>query len=158
MEMRDRRWGKCRARRRKVGTKDYSDLSDLDDSLDLGWGEAGKPETWSLARLRGFAVFQGVCSLFINELDEKVFTTSGSAGDGDRGNFGWWLRRQLKLELADEKLEFRLGLGVASQPQLPPVGRRQMNIDHLHGGEFLQGTARGQSRRQGMQTALQGDL
>ena len=28
-----------------------------------------------LARLRGFAVFTGVRSLFINELDEKVFTT-----------------------------------------------------------------------------------
>jgi hypothetical protein len=31
----------------------------------------------SLTRLRGFAVFQGVRSLFINKLDEKVFTTAG---------------------------------------------------------------------------------
>jgi hypothetical protein len=30
-----------------------------------------------LTRLRGFAVFQGVRSLFINKLDEKVFTTAG---------------------------------------------------------------------------------
>jgi hypothetical protein len=45
-------------------------------------------------------------------------------------------------------------LGVAGQPQLPPVGRRQMDIDHLHGGQCLQGTACGQSRRQGMQTTL----
>jgi hypothetical protein len=49
MEMCDRRWVKCRAPRRKVGTTDNSDLSDLDDSLGLGWGEAGKPETWSPA-------------------------------------------------------------------------------------------------------------
>ena len=96
--------------------------------------------------------------MFINELDEKVFTTSGGAGDGGGGDFGRWLGRQLELELPDQKLEFRLGLGVAGQQQLASVGGWQMDIDHLDGGEFLQGTARGQSRRQGMQTALQGDL
>jgi hypothetical protein len=31
--------------------------------------------------------------LFINELDEKVFTTSGGVGEG--GDLGRWLRRQL---------------------------------------------------------------
>jgi hypothetical protein len=84
----------------------------------------------------------------------KVFTTSGGAGDGGGGDSGRWLGRQLKLELADQKLKVRRGLGVAGQPQLPPVGRRQMDIDHLHGGQCLQGTACGQSRRQGMQTTL----
>jgi chromosome partitioning protein len=88
----------------------------------------------------------------------KVFTTSGGAGDGGGGDFGRWLGRQLELELPDQKLKFRLRLGVAGQPQLPAIGRRQMDIDHLHGGECLQSTARGQSRRQSMQTALQGDL
>jgi hypothetical protein len=38
--------------------------------------------------------------LFINELDEKVFTTSGGAGDGGGGDFRRWLGRQLELELA----------------------------------------------------------
>ena len=33
-----------------------------------------------------------------------------------------------------------------------------MDVDHLHGGEFLQRAARGQSRRQGMQTTLERDL
>jgi hypothetical protein len=33
-----------------------------------------------------------------------------------------------------------------------------MDIDHLDGGEFLQGTSGGQPGRQGMQTALQRDL
>ena len=112
----------------------------------------------ALTRLRGFAHFEGVCSLFINEMDEKVFTTSGGAGDGGGGDFGRRLRRQLQLELLDQQLEFRLGLGVTGQQQLAPVGRRQMDIDHLHGGEFRQCATRGQAWRQGMQTALQGDL
>ena len=87
--------------------------------------------------------FEGIRSLFINELDEKVFTTSGGVGDGGGCDFGWWLGRQLELELPDQKLEFRLGLGVTGQQPFASVGRRQMDIDHLHSGEFLQGTARG---------------
>ena len=107
-----------------------------------------------LPRLRGFARSEGVHSLFINELDEKVFTTLGDAGNGGGGDFGRWLIRQLELELPDQKLGFRLGLGVAGQQQLAPIGRRQMDIDHLHGGELLQGATHGQPRRQGMQSAL----
>ena len=68
-----------------------------------------------LARLRGFADFEGVRSLFINEIDEKVFTTSGGAGDGGSGDFGRWLGRQFEPELLDQQLEFRFGLGVAGQ-------------------------------------------
>jgi hypothetical protein len=69
-----------------------------------------------LARLRRFAHFEGVRSLFINEMDEKIFTTSGGAGDGGGGgDFGRRLRRQLQLALLDQQLEFRLGLGVAGE-------------------------------------------
>jgi hypothetical protein len=69
-----------------------------------------------LARLRGFAHVEGVRSLFINEMDEKIFTTSGGAGDGGGGgDFGRRLRRQLQLGLLDQQLEFRLGLGVAGE-------------------------------------------
>jgi len=46
-----------------------------------------------LARLCGFAVFSRVCSLFINELAEKVFTTSGDAVDGGGRDPGRWLWR-----------------------------------------------------------------
>ena len=62
--------------------------------------------------------------MLINELYGKVFTTSGGLGDGDDGDSGWWLGRQLKLELLDQELELGLGLGVASQQQLPAVGCR----------------------------------
>jgi hypothetical protein len=91
-------------------------------------------------------------------MDEKVFTTSSGAGDGSGGDSGRRLGRQLELELLDQELEFRLGLGVAGQQQLASVGRWQMDIDHLDGGEFLQGAAGGQPGRQGMKTALQRDL
>jgi hypothetical protein len=108
-----------------------------------------------LTRLRGFAVFKGIGSWFINELAKKVCPTSGGAGDGGGGDFGRRLIRQLELEVPDQKLKFRLGLGVAGQQQFPPAGCRQMNIDHPHGGEFLQSAVRGQSWRQGMRTALE---
>ncbi|HTC10150.1 MAG TPA: LysR substrate-binding domain-containing protein, partial [Acetobacteraceae bacterium] len=49
----------------------------------------------TLTRLRGFARFEGACSLFINALDEKVFTTSGGASDSGGGDFGRWLGWQL---------------------------------------------------------------
>ena len=69
----------------------------------------------ALARLRGFADFEGVHSLTINELDEKVFTTSGCVGGGRGGDFRRWLGRQLEFQVLDQELEFRLGLGVAGQ-------------------------------------------
>ena len=38
-------------------------------------------------------------------------------------------------------------LGVARQDQVASVSGRQMNVDHLHGLEFLQHCARCQARR-----------
>ena len=111
-----------------------------------------------LPRLRGLADFKGVRSLFINEMDEKVFTTSGGVGDRGGSDFRQRLRRQLQPELLDQQLEFRLRLGVPGQRQLSPVSRRQMDIDHLQGGEPFQRTARSQPERQGVRAALERDL
>jgi len=77
---------------------------------------------------------------------------------GDARWWLWWLWWQLELELLDQEPEFWLRLGVAGQQQLAPVGRRQMNIDHLDGGEFLESAPRGQSWGQRMQATLQRDL
>jgi hypothetical protein len=68
------------------------------------------------------------------------------------------LRGQTEFELLDQKLEFWLGLSVACQQHLAAVGRGQMNIDHLDGGELLKTTARDQSWRQGMEATVQRDL
>ena len=80
------------------------------------------------------------------------------ASDGAGGDARWWLWWQLELELLDQEPEFWLRLGVAGQQQLAPVSCRQINIDHLDGGEFLESTARSQSRCQRMQATLQRDL
>jgi hypothetical protein len=63
---------------------------------------------------------------------------------------------KLELELLDQELECRLGLGVAGQQQLSSVGSRQMDIDHLDGGEFLQCAARGKSGCQGSAATARG--
>jgi len=49
-------------------------------------------------------------------------------------------------------------LGVAIEQDLAPVGGRQMNVNHLNGGELFERTARGQPGRQGMKATGQGDL
>jgi hypothetical protein len=56
-------------------------------------------------------------------------------GDRDDGDSGWWLGRQPKLELLDQELEFRLGLGVGvSEPitKRGKIGARSMHPAHLH--------------------------
>jgi hypothetical protein len=80
------------------------------------------------------------------------------ASDGAGGDAGWWLWWQLEPELLDREPEFQLRLGVAGQQQLPPVGRRQMNIDHLDGGKLFESAPRSQSWRQRMHATLQRDL
>jgi hypothetical protein len=60
--------------------------------------------------------------------------------------------------LVGQQLQLGLGLGVAGQHDLAPVVRRQMDVDHLDAGELFQPTARGQSWREGVEPARQGDL
>jgi len=80
------------------------------------------------------------------------------AGDGGCGDPRWWLWGQLELELLDQQPQFWLWLGVTNEQQFPPVGGRQMNVDHLDRGELLESAARGQSWCQCMQATLQRDL
>jgi len=71
---------------------------------------------------------------------------------------GGGLRWQAELEPVDQKLEFGFGVSVTGEPDLAPVGGRQMNIDHLDGGELFQRTARGQPGRQSMKATRERDL
>jgi hypothetical protein len=74
------------------------------------------------------------------------------------GNPGRWLGRQLELELVDQELQLGFRLGVAGQHEFAAVRGREMNVDHLDGSKFLDSTAGGQARRQGVQAALQRDV
>src|ERR1700676_1645759 len=49
-------------------------------------------------------------------------------------------------------------MGVAGEQDLAPIGGRQMDIDHLDGGELVERAARGQPRRQSMKAARERDL
>ena len=79
-------------------------------------------------------------------------------GDGSRGDSGRRLGWQAELEPVDEKLQFGLRVGVAGQQDLSPVGGRQMDIDHLDGGELFERAASGQPGRQGVEAARESDL
>jgi hypothetical protein len=68
------------------------------------------------------------------------------------------LGRQAKPELVDQQLQLRLWLGVAGEHDLSPVGRWQMDVDHLDGGELFQGASGGQPGGEGVEPARQGDL
>ena len=57
-----------------------------------------------------------------------------------------------------QQLVVACGLGVARQRQMPPVRGRQMDIDHLQGGELLQDGPRRQSRRAWSSQVFQGHI
>ena len=76
----------------------------------------------------------------------------------DGGDFRWWLGGKLQFQLIQQEAELGFGLGIAGEQQLAAVGCRQVNIDHLHGGELLQHAARRQSRRQRVQAPRQRDV
>jgi hypothetical protein len=63
-----------------------------------------------------------------------------------------------QAQLLEQQLLVLVGLGVAAEGECPPVGGRQVNIDHLDGGELLERGTRGQARRQDPQALLEGDL
>ena len=69
----------------------------------------------------------------------------------DGGDFRWWLGGKLQFQLIQQEAELGFGLGIAGEQQLAAVGGRQVNIDHLHGGELLQHAARRQPGRQRVQ-------
>ena len=78
--------------------------------------------------------------------------------DGGGGDPGRRLRWQAKLEAVDHELQLGFWMGVASEQDLAPIGGRQMDIDHLDGGELVERAAGGQPRRQSMKAAREGDL
>ena len=79
-------------------------------------------------------------------------------GDGGRGDPWRRLRWQAELQSIDQKLQFRLWMGVAGEQYLAPIDGRQMDVDHLDRSELVERAARGQPRRQSMKAARERDL
>ena len=75
-----------------------------------------------------------------------------SGGEAWRG-----LCRQLQIELVQQQSVLPVRPGMARQDELPAIGRRQMHIDHLEGGERLQDGAKGQAGGVRPGQVLQGD-
>ena len=65
---------------------------------------------------------------------------------------------QGELEFVEQELELRLGLCVAGEAQFAPIGRWQINVDHLHGREFLEHAARGEAWRERLQLLAERDV
>jgi hypothetical protein len=59
--------------------------------------------------------------------------------------------------LVEEDLLLRLGLGVATEHQVTAISGRQMDVDHLNGGEVFDGRPWRLSRCQWPQARLEGD-
>ena len=78
--------------------------------------------------------------------------------DSSGGDPGWWLGWQAQLQPVDQELKFGFGVGMARKPDLASIGGRQMNINHLDGGELFERAARGQPGRQGVKPTGQRDL
>ena len=68
------------------------------------------------------------------------------------------LGRERELQAVEQESELGLGLGVAGQADLAAVGGRDVDVDHLHGGELLEGAARGEPGGEGGELAAQRDV
>ena len=65
---------------------------------------------------------------------------------------------QREFQLGEEQLLIGLRLGIAGQDQEAAIGGRHPHIDHLHRGELLQCRAWSQTRSEGFEPMLQGNL
>ena len=64
----------------------------------------------------------------------------------------------MQLQLSEQQTLVGIRLGIAAQEQLPTIGSRQIDIDHLQAGELLQHRARSQARGKGLEPGLHTDL
>ena len=74
------------------------------------------------------------------------------------GDLRWRLGGQIEREFVQQQRQLGLRLGVTGEDQLSTVGGRDVHVEHLHGGKLLDHTARGQPRRQGVQSSIQRDV
>ena len=70
----------------------------------------------------------------------------------------WRLGREREVELFEQDFLIGLWMGVAAQDQGATVGRREVHIEHLNGGQFVQNRTWGQSGCERKQTGSQGHV
>ena len=75
-----------------------------------------------------------------------------------RSDFRWWLGGQGELEFLEQQLQLRFGLRVAREGEFATIGRRHVDIDHLHGGELLEHAARGKAWSECFQLLAERDV
>jgi hypothetical protein len=75
-----------------------------------------------------------------------------------RGDARWRLGRQVELELLHQELLVDVQFGVAGQDQLAAIGGREVDIEHLDGGELVEHGPRCEARRQWLEPRTQRDV
>ena len=88
-------------------------------------------------------------------------TSSLHGACGDRlcgGDFWRRLGGKDELQALEQELQIGLGLCVALEAQFAAVGGRNVHIDHLHSGEFLQCAACGEAWGERLQSQPQADV
>ena len=68
------------------------------------------------------------------------------------------LGRQIELELLHEELLFGVQFSVAAQDQCTAIGGREVDVEHLDGGELVEHGPRGEPGRQRLELGAQRDV
>src|SRR5882672_2734317 len=69
-----------------------------------------------------------------------------------------WLGRQVELESFHQKLLVCVQFGVAAQDQRAAIGGREVDVEHLDGGELVEHGPRGEAWRQRLEPSAQRDV
>src|SRR5229473_4728232 len=70
----------------------------------------------------------------------------------------WRLGRQIELESLHEKLLVGVQFSVAAQDQCAAIGGREVDVEHLDGGELVEHGPRGEAGRQRFELRAQRDV
>ena len=69
-----------------------------------------------------------------------------------------WLGRQIELELFDQEFLVGVQFRVAAHDQGSLIGRREMDIEHLHGRQFVEHGSRREAGRQRLEPSAERDV
>src|SRR5215471_19268969 len=64
----------------------------------------------------------------------------------------------MELELLHQKLLFGVEFGIAAQDQCAAIGGREVDVEHLNGGELVEHSPRGEAGGQRLELSAQRDV